>query len=203
MRRVALTLAGIAVGLGGCVEGFRGSNVQIDFAPGTKAQAAAGATPGADELPSDVHYRLFAVDELADRDDLFEIQQFEIHHLVEPSSPCFIDAGANVPFPGVHVTAFLEKMKEKTGIPDIMMPPPTATEQDVTDVITAAARLSVLNMLVMRDLKAVTSASTGGYPAAAPRRCSASTTPRTSAGCRSARARGPRIRGCSRARIAC
>ncbi|MGN6104930.1 MAG: hypothetical protein ACTHU0_07495 [Kofleriaceae bacterium] len=160
------------VGLVGCVDGFRGSNVQIDLAPTTPVQASPGATPGPGELPSNVHFRIYAIDRAEDPADpeqdilrMFEIQRFEIHKLVDLSSPCFIDVGTHVPFPGLHVSQFATKMAEVTGITDVANPPPGASERDRIDQATAVQRMRNVEALGgAHGIKAVVSASSGGYP---------------------------------------
>ncbi len=164
MDRVYLLMIGVLVG--GCVDGFRGSNVQIDLSPATPAQASPGTTPRPGQLPADVHYRLFAIQEAADRAHLFEIQRFEIHSIVDTSSPCFIDVGAHVRFPGLQVTRYSAKIEEVTGITDIANPPPGASEQDQIDAATAIQRMSnVMRLASDTGIKVVTSASTSTYPA--------------------------------------
>jgi len=156
----------LATVLIGCVDGFRGSNIEIDLAPFTPVQASPGQTPGPGQLPSNFHFKLFAIQELEDRDALFEIQRFEVHRIVDLASPCFIDVGENVPFPGLHVSQFLAKMEEKTGITDIANPPPSASEQDKIDVATATQRKTNVEALAGdAGIKVVTSASENEYPA--------------------------------------
>lgn len=152
--------------LGGCVDGFAGSNVQIDLSERTPPQAPASRGPVGDELPSNVHFRLYAIKEAGGNDALFELQRFEIHKLVDPSSPCFIDAGPNVEFLGLHVSQFERKMSERTGITNVENPPAGATMQQQIQQATAVQRMSNVGELAGADgLKAVTSASPGGYPA--------------------------------------
>ena len=152
--------------LGGCVEAFGGSNVQIDLQPRTPTQAPASRAPVGAELPSNVHFRLYAIKEAGGADALFELQRFEIHRLVDPSSPCFIDAGPNVEFPGLHVSQFERKMSERTGITDVANPPAGATMQQQIEQATARQRMINLAALAGDGgLRAVTSASPGAYPA--------------------------------------
>jgi hypothetical protein len=121
-------------------------------------------TPGA-ELPSNIHFRLYAIKETENNDALFELQRFEIHKLVDPTSPCFIDAGPHVPFPGLHVSQFERKMSERTGITDVTNPPAGATEQEQIEQATAVQRMRNVEALAGEDgLKAVTSASPSTYP---------------------------------------
>lgn len=167
MRRglLHITLLGL-IGAGGCVDGFNGSNVQIDLSPRTPAQAPASRMPNAAELPTNIHFRLYAIKETGEADSLFELQRFEIHKLIDTTSPCFIDVGEHVPFPGLHVTQYSNKTAEATGITDIANPPPGATMQQKVEAATAIQRMNNVAALGSdAGLKAVTSASTGTYPA--------------------------------------
>lgn len=164
-RRWLIHAALLAALLAGCVDGFGGSNVQIDLSPRTPPQAPASRAPSAGELPSNIHFRLYAIQEIEDRDALFELQRFEIHKLVDPTSPCFIDVGPSVPFPGLHVTQFERKVGEVTGITDPANPPPGATMEQQIQAGTARQRMINLAALAGEaGLKAVTSASPGTYP---------------------------------------
>lgn len=162
-RRAALLLTMIATG--GCVEGARGSNLQLDLSPATPAQASPGTTPGPRQLPSNAHYTLYAIQSDDDRDRLFEIDRFEVHPIVDLASPCFIDVGAHVRFPGLHVSQFALQVAVETGIPDYKNPPPEATEQQKIDAATAAQRMTNIAALSgASGIKVVTSASTSEYP---------------------------------------
>lgn len=155
-----------AVVLGGCVENFGGSNVQIDLSPATPSQALVAREPQMLELPANVHFRLLAIRGPEGAEERIELTRFEIHKIVDPTSPCFIDVGSNVPFPGVHVSQFDRKMSERTGITDIMNPPPGASTQAQIEQATAVQRMRNVEALAgPRGLKAVTSASPGTYPA--------------------------------------
>lgn len=137
------------------------------------AQASA-ALPGVgpDELPSDIHFRLYAFQDATDSDGnpighLFELQRFEIHRIVDLRSPCFIDVG--LPFPGLHISRFAEKMQETLGILDISNPPPGKSEEDLVDVATAIQRQTNVGALASdQGPKVVTSVSAGYYPVIAP-----------------------------------
>ena len=156
----------VATSLAGCVDGFRGSNVQIDFAPGTPSQVAPGQTPGTFEFPANGHFKLHAVDRVDDRAALFEIQRFEIHKIVDVTSPCFIDVGPNVPFPGIHVSEFGRAVAAATGIDDIANPPADATEGEKIDAATAVQRMqNVAALGGVNGIKVVVSASETAYPA--------------------------------------
>jgi hypothetical protein len=171
--------------VGGCIEGFRGSNIQIDLrnlstAPGAMTsefpvQARFGQTPGPGVLPANVHLTLYGLaDPVGMPADMIELARFEVHQLVDTGSPCFIDVGEHVPHPGLHVTAFADKIAEDTGITDIAMPPPTATDRQKIEMATALQREKTIaaiggnaadgggNPLV--GIRAVTSASPVLYP---------------------------------------
>jgi len=152
--------------LAGCVEGFDGSNVQIDLGPATPAQAPVGRAPQPGrELPPNVHFRLYASMEAGSTSSLIELQRFEVHKLVDPTSPCFIDVGPNVPFPGLHVSQYANKTSERTGITDVANPPAGATREQQIEQATAVQRMTNVAALAGdAGLKAVTSASPGGYP---------------------------------------
>lgn len=170
MRTAGLALLAIAAG---CIDEFHGSNIQVDFAPAMPVQASAQAMgPAEGELPANVHFRLYAFQDATDADGnpvghLFELQRFEIHRIVDLTSPCFIDVDADhVPFPGLHVTQFATKMKEDRGIEDIANPPPGKSEEDLIDVATAIQRERNIGALASdQGPKVVTSVSAGGYPA--------------------------------------
>jgi hypothetical protein len=148
-----------------CVDGFRGSNVQIDLSPGTPAQAPVGATPGAAEVPAAVHFKLLAVQHVDDSDALIEVQRFEVHKIVDVSSPCFIDVGENVRFPGIHVSEFERAVQDDTGITDPANPPAGATQEQMIDAATAQQRMQNIAALGgAGGIKVVTSASDASYP---------------------------------------
>jgi hypothetical protein len=166
--RFTTTAAVAALCAGGCVDGARGANVQIDLSPATPAQADLGGpvTPG--DLPANSHFTLFAIQQDAVQDRLFEIQRFEIHRIVDPSSPCFIDATEHVPHLGLHVTQYAKKIGEDTGIADVANPPPGATDEQKIVMATALQRMmNVAALGGASGIKVVTSASTAGYPAVA------------------------------------
>jgi len=117
------------------------------------------------ELPANVHFTLYAIQQDAAQDRLFEVTRFEVHRIVDTTSPCFIDVGEHVPHPGLHVTFFVDKIKEDTGIADLANPPPAATEQQKEQVATAEQRKANIGLLAGNGgLRAVTSASTATYP---------------------------------------
>lgn len=154
------------VALVGCVDGFRGSNIQIDLSPGTPVQASAGAPPGARELPADSFLRISAIEHVGDAESVIEVQRFELHKIVDVASPCFIDIGENVPFPGIHVSEFQHAIEDATGITDVADPPPGATEQQQIDAATAVQRMANIARLGgAMGIHVVSSASSSVYPA--------------------------------------
>jgi hypothetical protein len=143
--------------------------VQLDLSSKTPVQAGVLASDG--QLPAATHFTLYAIQEetLPDRtiqDHLFEVVRFEVHHIVDLSSPCFIDAGDHVPYPGIHVTQFAKRVQQDTQIPDPAHPPPGATPQQLELVVTALARMAKIGAILdpTDGLVAVTSASTTAYP---------------------------------------
>jgi hypothetical protein len=167
-RRVTTPLIGLCVSFvaAGCVDGFRGSNIQIDLATATPAQASQGAVPRPDQLPANVHFTIYGIQTATDRERLFALDTFEIHPIVDVSSPCFIDVGENVRFPGLHVSQFAKMVGEDVGIPDYRNPPAGATEAQKIDAATAAQRMINIGLLgADTGIKAVTSASVRQYPA--------------------------------------
>ncbi|MDB4953068.1 MAG: hypothetical protein JWO36_637 [Myxococcales bacterium] len=165
---VRLATALLAITSAGCIDTFSGSNVQFDFGNAMPAQASIGATPKAGELPANIHFTFYAFQTDAMAGRLFEIQRFEVHRIVDLSSPCFIDVGEHVPHPGLHVSQYAKVIGEDTGISDIMNPPPGKTDQQKIDAATAVQRqMNVAALSSDTGIKVVTSASTGTYPALA------------------------------------
>ena len=141
---------------GACVDGFRGANVQLDLSPVTPLQ------------PANSHFSIVGIQQGAGGDRLFELARFEIHRIVDPDSPCFIDAGDQVPHPGLHVTSYATKIAEDTGIADIANPPASTTEPQRQLMATALQRMiNVAALASDAGIKVVTSASTSSYPAVA------------------------------------
>jgi len=170
VRRRVTTLIGLWVGFGAgaCVDGFRGSNVQIDLASAMPAQASVGAVPRANQLPSAGHFSIYGIQTAADRDRLFALDTFEIHPMVDVSSPCFIDVGDHVPHPGLHVSQYGAMIAADTGIPDYQNPPATSTHAQQIEAATAAQRMLDITLLGGdMGIKAVTSASESSYPTVA------------------------------------
>jgi hypothetical protein len=153
------------IATGGCVDGFRGANVQIDLSAATPVQAPVMGMGGPTDLPASSHLTLFAIQQDPAQDRLFEVERFEIHRIVDPSSPCFIDVGEHVAHPGLHVTQYAKRIEEDTKILDPANPPATATEQQKVLVATALQRIVNVNALAgPTGIKVVTSASTAVYP---------------------------------------
>ena len=166
----------VSASAAGCVDGFRGSNVQVDLSPLTPAQAhyattlPGGPAPLASEVPANTHFTLFAIQDGAMSDHLFAVQDFEIHHIVDLTSPCFIDVGDHVPYPGIHVSQYANRVAQETGITDPANPPPTATAEQKIQYATAQQRMLNVNALAgvtAMGVNAVVTASTASYPAIA------------------------------------
>ena len=168
MRTIFIGLLALA----GCIDEFQGSELQIDFSPFVPVQASPYRPRSAVELPDNIHFTLYAIDETKDAAGMttasytFAVQDFEIHRVVDLQSPCYIDVGEHVPFPGLHVSQYADEMKKKTGIDDPTMPPADATEAEKIDVATAVRRQVVVDeMAGVQGPKAITSASPHIYPA--------------------------------------
>lgn len=165
MRTIAIALFSLA----GCIDEFRGSNIQIDFKETMPVQASAFTPQRPDELPNNIHFTLYAFDEGMDSSGnpvsrLFEVQKFEVHRIVDLASPCFIDVGEHVPIPGLHVSKYAEEVGKLVGVEDITNPPPGASEQDKIDAATAVQRqVNVGLMASAAGPKAIVAASPGGY----------------------------------------
>jgi hypothetical protein len=103
---------------------------------------------------------------------LFAVQRFEIHRIVDTSSPCFIDAGEHVPYPGLHVSQFARQVAADTGYGydaasgiDLANPPPGATQPQMIAAATAQQRmLDIAALESDMGIRVVTSASEGSYP---------------------------------------
>ena len=154
---------GIAFGAAGCVDGFRGSNIQATFSSPMPAQAGIGKTPSASQLPTNSRFTLYGIQTTATSEVLFALEQFEVHAMVDAGSPCFIDRGQTARFPGLHSSQYADKIAEVTGITDYRNPPATASENDKIDAATAEQRMRNMEALG-NGLKVVTSASDVVYP---------------------------------------
>jgi hypothetical protein len=159
-------LCGGFIAATGCVDGFRGSNVEFDFAPATVAQLPEGMAAGPGELPANSRFTLYGIQEFDGKSALFALRSFEIHKAVEPTSPCFIDMGQTARFPGLHSVFYADKIAEVTGITDYRNPPGGASENDKIDAATAAQREINIELLSgVTGVKVITSASAAKYPA--------------------------------------
>jgi hypothetical protein len=157
---VAAAIAAVAAV--GCVDGFRGSNLQLDLSPGTPVQARVVGAPAAGELPANTHFTIYEVEGDPAQGQMVELARFEVHRIIDPTSPCFIDVGA--PHPGLHVTMYAAKIAEDVGIPDLANPPPTATEPQKIQVATAMQRIANVAALGSdAGIRVVTSASAASY----------------------------------------
>jgi hypothetical protein len=152
----------VGVAVAGCVDGFTGSNVQIDF-------SARVGELGPQDPPADTYYTLYAVDQIVDAatgavtaEHLFEVQRFAIVRAVDLDSPCAIDV-EDSPYPGVHVRGFPLKEREVTGVVDPLVQ--GQDERAVQRVLTADQRLANAGML--QAVKAVASTSIAVYPGVA------------------------------------
>ncbi len=160
MRAFALFL-----GLTACVDGFKGSNIEIDFGPAMPPQASPGITPTADQVATAGHYALYAIQVTDGKNELFEAQDFSVHPVVDLLSPCFIDIPPHATYPGLHVTQFANQVLKDTGITDIANPPASATEEQRIEAATAITRENnVIALGAPTGLKAVTSVSASSYP---------------------------------------
>jgi len=163
-----------------CVNGFSGSNLEIDFASTTQVLASP-YVPDPNDLPSDQHFTLYAFqnghDEAGDPVGfLFAVQAFELRHIVDLGSPCFIDVGDHVPHPGLHVSQYKNVILADNGytVPCdspaacLANPPPGATMQQMVDAATAVQRdLDVQALAGDMGIKVVVSATTTRYGAVA------------------------------------
>ena len=164
MHRTAIALLTLA----GCIDEFRGSNVQIDFAQNMPVQASPYRAASPEEFPANIHFTLYAFTTTGTDNmvvgHLFEIQKFEIQRIIDLLSPCYIDVGERVPFPGLHVSEYAARIAQSTGIDDIANPPAGATEEQKIDAATAIQRQSNVELLAGEGgPKVVTSASTNVY----------------------------------------
>lgn len=178
---LGLCLLGVPAAAG-CVAPFDGSNIQIDFASSVQTATRHGRTPLPEQPPQDTHFELYAADvvyqldnqgqvvvddggrPIIDHSFMFKVTEFEIRPVIDRSSPCLIEL-EDSKFPGLHVTQFEAKVKERTGISDPFAP--GLDSQQVTDVLNAIRR--VANLPLLEDgLKAVTSHEAFRYPATAP-----------------------------------
>jgi hypothetical protein len=147
--------------LTGCVESFGGSALQLDFSMPTPVPGS----PSPLAPPAGTYFTFYALDhEYSDEDPdtiiltrFYEVQRFEIQPVVRAASPCFIE-DEDSRYPGLHVTQYAAKERERTGITEPLDPPDGVTEADITDVLTADVRMQNLVDLE-NQVKAVVSYS--------------------------------------------
>jgi hypothetical protein len=151
--------------LGGCVEPFRGSHIEVTLAEGvhTPGASSAGGRP-----PPGTHYTFYGVeyvrDEMGDVTSSFahKVLDFYIQPVIATGSPCFMEDDESR-FPGLHATEYANKLREVTGIDDPFAPPAGASEGDVIDILTADVRMGNQGKL-QTSVKAVTTFSPALYP---------------------------------------
>lgn len=154
--------------LAGCVDDFAGSNVQFDFSPLTPIQAVNGTAASPTQLATNTHFTFYALQLDAMDGRMFAVQDFELHRVIDPNSPCFIDVGEHVTYPGLHITQYEKMIDQDTGISDYMNPPANATTEQKELAATAHVRMQHIDELAADSggINAVTSASPASYPAA-------------------------------------
>jgi hypothetical protein len=160
----------------GCVNGFSGSSLEIDFSSSTVPLGSPyGAMPG--DLPSDQRFVLYAFQNGTDSQGnpvgrLFDVATFEIRHIVDLASPCFIDVGPHVPHPGLHVSQYKSVILADNGYNPLCAdptsclanPPAGATMQQMIDAATAVQRdIDVQALAGDAGIKVVVSASASRY----------------------------------------
>jgi hypothetical protein len=168
----ALTVTSLALAAPtvACVDTFDGSNVQIDLPPAFPAQASAYGTAQPGEWDPGSHFELYAAQDFDPTattmgQRLFKVQEFEVHHIIDLDSPCFIDVGDHVPYKGIHVTQFANRVEQDTGITDVANPPPTATEAQKIAMATALQRqMNIVALAGPGGIKVLTTPSQSSYP---------------------------------------
>lgn len=149
----------------GCVDGLKGSNLEIDFSPNMPVETSVGLTPGPGEIPADTHFTLYAVSSSGSATSLFAVTAFEVHHIVDLESPCYIDVDEHAAHPGLHVSEYAAAIAQDVGFTDLANPPATATQAQIDELATAERRMANVQLLAgASGLRAVTSASAGNYP---------------------------------------
>jgi hypothetical protein len=168
--------------LGGCVEPFGGSAVQLDFAPDTPAAGRAWDDPlrPPHQPPQDTYLTFYALDHDYQLDGdgrivvdefgrpvvlesrFFEVQRFELRPMIDTRSPCFIELEESR-FPGLHITQYARKVEQVTGISN-PYDAPGADPGDLSDVLTARWRVDEMLPKIEGLVKAVASYSTFRYP---------------------------------------
>jgi hypothetical protein len=183
LREALLTVAVVSASAG-CVDAYGGSHITVDFSPDVLVPSG-GSSAGAD-VPAGAYFALYGNDEVVDDNGVvvenyaFEITRLDIHPLIDLASPCFIEL-EDTQFPGLHVTQFgaafkksiCDRLSEAADCFDDPFDPPSgATENDITDVLGANARMNHLASY-QSGLKVVSTFSDFVYPAQAAD-CSAS-----------------------------
>ncbi len=161
--------AAVSTGTVGCADGFKGSNVQIDFGAGIPAQDKPGVPLVDGHVPANAYFSLYAINETKDEfgvvtdSALFELQRFEIQPVLDLDSPCLIEEDRRAKYRGVHIFQFANRIANDTGIDDIANPPPDSPEIDQIELATAVERVRRARLVGGR-VKAITSASVATYP---------------------------------------
>lgn len=175
-----------AVLLGGCVDSFGGSNIQVTLDNGVPVPADEGDTPSQGQPPFDTYMSFWVTNNVYQTDEdgnfvldnegnkiieasfAFELERFFIQPVINQASPCFIDADLDSRYPGIHVTMFASRVHRDTGIDDPLDlgPDHGFPEGDVIDVLTADVRDENL-LKLENNVKAATSFSPLQYPATA------------------------------------
>lgn len=205
LREVLLAVA-VASASAGCVDAYGGSHVTVDFSPDVLVPS--GTSSADANVPAGAYFALYGNDEILDEDGVvvenyaFEITRLDIHPLIDQASPCFIEL-EDTEFPGLHVTQFGDALAksicDRLGeaadcFDDPFDPPSGATENDITDVLDAQARMSHLNSY-QNMVKVVSSFSDFTYPAQAAD-CSASGSQIPPPDCTDASSNEQRLRVC-------
>ena len=185
-QRPALLVIGALVLLNtsACVDTFGGSSLEITLDPGVDTPTPVGQTPAFGRPPPNTYFAFYSVNYTFQTDDegnvlvdaggfplvestyAFEAQTFEVRSVINVNSPCFIMDDLD-PYPGLHVTQVANKTREQTGITDPFNSPEGTPEGDITDVLTADKRVSLLPAL-QNDLRAVTNYEPALPPGAHP-----------------------------------
>ncbi len=173
-------LGAAALAASGCVDPFRGSNIQVAFGSGVPVAAAEGTTPAPGTPPANTFLAFYAVELVFERDEdgnvvsddngepvvidshTFHINDFEIRPLINMASPCFIEVD-NTDLPGLHVTQFANRVRQDTGVEDPLNPSSDDAAEDINAVLDADRRMDILPQL-QGAVKAVTSKSDFRYP---------------------------------------
>jgi len=176
-RVCAVVVLVSGLGVTGCVEPFAGSNLQMDFSEGVQTNPRPGATLNPGQPAVDSHYVFYASqlvyqtdgngdpvldgdgDPIVEQAYLYEVQRFEIHPVIDRTSPCFIDI-EDTRYPGIHVTQYSTRLRRDLAVTDPY--DPSVPRNDAIDVLTADQR-NVNLAALERALKAVTSASDFRY----------------------------------------